>query len=121
MAFKSCSFCRREWETLDEFARDPECRPLGLVVHFKDAYRSLLLFNHSCGTTLAVRADDFRDRMPPLEGPLLAGSDGCHEHCLRFGDLEPCDQPCRNAPLRRLMADMSRRHTPGDGNGNGKR
>jgi hypothetical protein len=108
VAFKSCSYCRSDWASLDDFMRDPEVRPLGLVIHFRDAYRSLLLFNHRCGTTLALRADELRDRLPPLDGPSLAGQPTCNNLCLRFEELGECDQPCRHAPLRKLLAEMRR-------------
>jgi hypothetical protein len=106
MAFKSCSLCDWEWSSLAEFASDPDAQPLGLVIHFRDPYASLLLFNHRCGTTLAVRADEFRDRLPALGGELRAGQAGCERRCLRFEDLADCDQPCRNAPLRHLMVEL---------------
>jgi hypothetical protein len=107
VSFRTCSLCQREWPTRVDFELDPELPVLGIVVHFGDPYRGLVLFNHRCGTTIAIAVADFRDELPPLAGELHTGQEGCPGHCLRFADLEACDQPCRNAPLRRFVHSLA--------------
>jgi hypothetical protein len=98
--------CGRPWATLTDFARDPETRPLGVTVNFDEPYLSLIFFVHGCGTTIGVPAGELRPLLPPLEGPVLCETEECRHHCLTFSDLVACDRPCRNAPLRRLLADL---------------
>ena len=107
MPFKVCSFCKHEWPSVEDFERDGRTRPLGLVVDFDDPWETLVLFNHACGSTLALRAEELRARIPCLEAAaLLAGEPPCPGRCLRYGDLEPCLNPCRNAPLRNYVVRM---------------
>ena len=104
--FKSCPVCSEIWPTPDAFVRDRALAPIGLTVVFDDPYRSLFMFNHRCGTTLGVEADLLRDHFPLLVGESLARTAGCRRHCLDINDLESCDQPCRNAPLRQFLQTL---------------
>ena len=113
-AFKICPYCQHEWPTAEDFERDDCARPLGLVVDFEDPWQTLVLFNHTCGSTLALRAEELRERLPPLEAELLADQPMCTRHCRTFGDLEPCPNPCRNAPLRNYVARLVRGRAPRD-------
>ena len=111
MTFKVCTLCKHEWPSAEDFERDGRARPIGLVVDFEDPWQTLVLFNDACGSTLAFRAEDVRERLPPLEAELLADQPLCPARCLKFGDLEPCPNPCRNAPLRNYVGRMVRGRT----------
>ena len=85
-----------------------------LLLPIDDPWQTLVLFNDACGSTLALRAEELRERLPPLEAELLAGHAMCTRHCLSFGDLEPCLNPCRNAPLRNYVGRMVAARVPRD-------
>ena len=108
MSFKTCSMCREVWTTPEVFLRGLSLLPIGLIVDFENPYQSLFMFNHSCGTTLAIEASSFRDHFPLLVGESLARTPGCPLHCVDIHDLESCNQPCRNAELREFLAAMRR-------------
>ena len=106
--FKTCTMCKYVWLSAADFEREGRTRPLGLVVDFDDPWQTLVLFNDACGSTLALRAEELRERLPPLDAELLASHPLCSRHCLKFDDLEPCANPCRNAPLRNYVARIVR-------------
>jgi hypothetical protein len=114
LTFKTCTMCKHEWPAAADFEREGRTRPLGLVVDFDDPWETLVLFNDACGSTLAFRAAELRERLPPLDAELMAGQPLCPRRCSKFDDLEPCPNPCRNAPLRNYVARMIRGRAPHD-------
>jgi hypothetical protein len=114
MTFKTCTLCKHEWPSAEDFERETRTCPLGLVVDFEDPWQTQVLLNDACGSTLAFRAEERRARLPPLEAELLAGQPMCPRRCLKFDDLEPCPNPCRNAPLRNYVGRMVRAQGPHD-------
>jgi hypothetical protein len=112
--FKHCTLCQARWETPLAMTEDPSLKALGMVVDFEDPYRTLFLFNHTCGTTLSLTADDLLPLLPSLSGEMLAGLEGCPRHCFKFDNLEPCGESCNNAPLRQLLSNLSKREPTGD-------
>jgi hypothetical protein len=105
--FKSCGACRTAWSSWEDFSADPRLHLLGLqaIAGVPDA--SLLVFEHSCGSSVSVLARRLRYLLPehPAAGfPSLRGTDQCAGHCLQLGDLEPCSRNCRNARDRALLS-----------------
>lgn len=95
MDYKKCSVCGFAWPTREDFLSDPDLELIGYQVNFKELTAGILLFNHSCKGTLAVRANDFKDlhdgpvfRERATEGP------DCPGHCLHEDDLRPCPAQC---------------------------
>ena len=104
--FQICGSCRRPWPTWDKFVLDPEVRLLGLQSEITRPDINLLVFEHSCGSSISILSRRLRFLLPvPETGPLasLIGTDQCRRHCLRLEDLEACDAPCINARDRTLI------------------
>lgn len=106
--FRACGMCGRKWMTREELVVDPELRLLGLqaVLGLPDA--NLVVFEHSCGTSVSVLARRLRDLVAVEPGsapelPLLYDGPDCGGHCRRLDDLAACDQPCANARDRSLV------------------
>jgi hypothetical protein len=106
-AFRRCGACRRGWQTPDEFLDDPHVSVVGLQVapHLPEA--NLLVFEHSCGSSLSVLTRRLRFLLPePQEGAEaedLYGAEECNRYCRRLEEWAMCDRPCVNARDRRLL------------------
>lgn len=59
--FKQCSMCGKRWETLDDLQADKNKALLGCQPDARDPRYSLILFNCSCDTTLAMQLREFAD------------------------------------------------------------
>lgn len=105
--FQVCGACKRAWTTWDEFVRDPAVSLLGLQSIAAEPACNLLVFEHSCGSSISVLARRLRHLLPEPESdvplPVLFGSDRCRGHCRFLKDLEACDAPCANARDRALI------------------
>lgn len=99
--FKKCSACGFEWVNRDYFLKDPNIMIIGYQVSFKEVAAGIFLFNHSCGTTLGIRAGDFQDL---YDGPIFSeratGSEECPDYCLLQDELRPCPVQCECAYVR---------------------
>ncbi len=77
---------------------------IGYQVNFDELMAGMFLFNHVCGTSLAISADDFRDL---YDGPMftekLNGTDTCDGYCLHESDLRPCPAKCECAYVREIV------------------
>ena len=45
--FKQCNFCKRSWETVEEFLDDVDTPIIGYQAHFEDLGKGLFLFGLS--------------------------------------------------------------------------
>lgn len=108
-SFKHCSCCSESWRTRAEFLDDPAIRLTGYQAFLPDPVEGLFLFNHSCQTTLAVKARAFVDL---YDGPMYAGSlhgtDACLGHCDSFTVLDPCPNECECAFVRAVVSTLAR-------------
>lgn len=104
MSFKTCQKCGFEWETREAWLRDPSLKLVGYQINFNALETGILLFNHSCRTTLALQAKDFSDL---YDGPVFreraTGSDSCPGHCLHKDDLGPCPAQCECGYIRHII------------------
>lgn len=103
--FKECGCCHLIWEDRDSFLSDPGIELVGYQVDFRDLTMGLFLLNHTdCGSTLAIRAEAFRDL---YDGPVFmerkTGSESCPGHCLHHDNLEPCPAACECAYVRETI------------------
>jgi len=57
--FKICPKCEQEWDDLNEFLADSNIELVGYQAHFEELTAGLLMFNHSCGTTFALKVASF--------------------------------------------------------------
>ena len=59
--FKTCPTCAAQWEDRKQFLGDPCLKLLGYQSTFTMGQPGLFLFNHSCGSTIALEATTFED------------------------------------------------------------
>lgn len=102
--FKRCPTCGFVWSTRDHFLRDPALEIIGYQVNFKKLTLGFFLFNHSCKTSLAIRAVNFGDL---YKGPIFqdraTGSEECPGYCLLEHELLPCPAQCECAYVREIV------------------
>jgi hypothetical protein len=58
--FKLCPMCRLVWSTREDFLKDSDLRYIGHQIGAETGDPGLRMFNHSCGTTLAIEAKRIR-------------------------------------------------------------
>ena len=105
--FQVCGACKRAWPTWDGFVRDPAVHLRGLQSVASHPGGNLLVFEHSCGSSISVLARRLRPLLPEVESdaalPVLFGTGQCRGHCRLLKDLEACDAPCGNVRDRALI------------------
>jgi len=105
--FQKCGSCGQPWTQWSDFILDPDVRLLGFqaVSGLPDA--NLLVFEHSCGSSISVLAKRLRhllgDVQPESQLPVLFGTDQCNKYCRFLEILAACDRPCANARDRQLI------------------
>ena len=55
--FKRCHVCEFVWQSPADFLNDPHLRCIGYQRGSKSRDTGLMLFNHTCGTTLAIKPE----------------------------------------------------------------
>jgi len=102
--FKRCSACAAVWNKRDDFLSDPAIELVGYQACFEDLKAGLLLFNHSCHTTLAIDVACLRDL---YNGPVFeqraTGGPTCLGYCLYRSELRPCPAICECAYVREIL------------------
>jgi hypothetical protein len=58
--FKRCPCCQFIWGTSSDFLKDTGLSYIGRQRGTEAGDLGLIMFNHSCGTTLSIEADQFR-------------------------------------------------------------
>ena len=102
--FKKCPKCAEEWNALEDFLADADIVLTGYQVHFEDLKTGLLLFNHSCGTTMGLTVDNFTHLYAgDIFTECLAGADQCPELCVNKHSLGPCPLKCECAYVREIL------------------
>lgn len=102
--FKTCPCCGEGWKTRDDFLNDCSLDLIGYQVNFESLHLGLLLFNHVCGTTLALPAGTFRDLYAgPVHSGRKTGTEDCPEYCLHKEELRPCPAECECAWVREMI------------------
>jgi hypothetical protein len=102
--YRRCPGCCRVWASQDRFLTDPELTVAGYQVNFDVLGDGLFLFNHSCGTMLAVPTNEFRHL---YDGPIYeqrrTGTADCPGYCLRKDETRPCPAECECAYVREVL------------------
>jgi hypothetical protein len=102
--FKICTTCGVTWPSRDDFLSDSNVVFIGYQVHFADLAAGHFLFNHNCGTTLAVLVAALEDLYDGLVFETrITGTDQCPGYCLRENELEPCPKKCECAFVREII------------------
>lgn len=106
--YKCCPNCGYEWQTWQDLLADPAVVLVGYQVNFTRLESGIILFNHSCKGTLALKAQDFAQLH---DGPIFTqratGSDQCGGHCLHQKDFRPCPAKCECAYVRDILYQIS--------------
>ena len=102
--FKICSKCGKQFRNRAEFLNGQEIELIGCMSDFDDPEKGVLLFNHTCMTTLSVSVDAFLDLYsgPRYEEPKTL-KEYCPEYCFDVRNTGPCQQACRYQFVRILM------------------
>jgi hypothetical protein len=102
--FKHCDVCGVSWPLRGDLLSDPSIKLVGYQVNFTDLVTGLLLFDHVCGTTLAISVLEFRDL---YDGPIFqarrTGEEDCPGYCLHAEELRPCPATCECAFVREIV------------------
>ena len=114
--FKRCPGCGTTWVTQHDLLSDPGVQVSGYQMRPDDLSSGLFLFDHGCGTTLAVAAGDFRHLYDgPVYKKSLADSETCPRFCLHENELRPCKQECERAHIRetlQIVRNWPKRESP---------
>jgi hypothetical protein len=103
-SFKECSYCGASWASRDTFLGDSRISLVGYQASFEDLQAGPLLFNHACGTTLAVAAAQFQDLYDgPVFSDRLFDSAECPAYCLLQSELRTCPARCECAWVREVI------------------
>ena len=93
------------WFSRTDFLQDCDIELVGYQVNFRQLELGYLLFNHLiCESTLAVHAGFFKDFYDgPIFDERLTASGTCPGYCKQMDVIEPCDEPCECAYVRKIM------------------
>jgi hypothetical protein len=107
--FKTCTKCGHVWPERENFLVDPDLRLVGYQVNFENLKAGLFLFNHGCGTTLAIPAEAFTDlHRGPIFHERLKGAPSCPDICLHQDNFKPCPAACECAYVREVLDRVAR-------------
>ena len=102
--YRKCPHCGKVWSSQDALLSDSSLALAGYQVRFDDLGSGLFLFNHSCGTTIAITADDFKHL---YNGPVFperqTEGESCPRYCLNKEELRPCGADCECAYVREVL------------------
>ena len=114
MSFKTCTNCGKQWGRRDAYLADSDVVLIGYQANFADLDAGIFLFQHmvpECETTLAVELAEFTDMH---DGPVFEvrkeDTADCPGYCKVKSNLEPCDQKCECAYVRKIIQKV--RHWP---------
>jgi len=109
--FKRCGLCTAFWSDRNAFLADPGVRLVGYQPNFRDLVSGLFLFQHRCGTSLALPAAGFTDLYDgPVFEPNRRGEASCPGYCLNETELRRCPVACECAFVREILQII--RHWP---------
>jgi hypothetical protein len=102
--FKICPGCNYGWSSRTDFLIDPNVEIIGYQADFRELIEGLFLFNHSCGTTLAIRAKLFIDLYNgPIFQQRLSDSEKCPGYCSIRDNFMSCELKCECAYVRETI------------------
>ena len=102
--FKICPSCHHEWETREQFLEDSSLQIVGYQVNFSKLEQGFFLFNHRCGTSLAIMANGFKDLYGgPIFSERQTGGKDCPKFCLIKEEIRPCPAKCECAYVREII------------------
>ena len=102
--FKECKVCGFVWKNRDDFLSDPNIETVGYQPHFRNFVTGNFLFNHTCKTTLAICAAEFKDlyKGPIFEDRAKRENDRAYP-CLRLCNRYSCRSTCECDYVNELL------------------
>ena len=102
--FKRCTMCDRTWSTFDDLVADAGTSAIGCMVDDINLYYNLVLFNCSCGTTLALQLAEVAENCD-IDFVLTehAGSEPPPDYCLRRASASKCLDRCACAYTSEIL------------------
>ena len=99
VTFCVCGRCHRQWTVWREFILDPEVRLLGLqhVQNLPDG--NLLVFDHSCGTSISILARQLRSFLPEPSESTKLNNCSLVGSITRSVSLVVLGYPCKPLPI----------------------
>ena len=106
--FKVCTLCGKEWRKFEDFADDNQIVLLDQMTDRQNHFYNLLLFNCSCGTTLAIPLFDFV-KADPKNFYLEENRDQPNrpDYCLNAKSEAPCLGKCACGYTADLLDKLS--------------
>jgi len=105
--FKRCKVCKHEWQDRDSFILDPAIMLIGYQANPDNLNRGMYLFNHECGTTLAVHVEKFLDLYQgPKYSLSMSSNNGSPGYCCIENELSDCGLECSCVHFRKIMTIM---------------
>ncbi|MDA8142263.1 MAG: hypothetical protein M0036_26755 [Desulfobacteraceae bacterium] len=102
--FKKCNTCGYQWQSREQWLRDPTLKLVGYQANFNQLKTGIFLFNHHCRTTLALLAADFEDLYTgPIFVERATGTEACPGHCLNKDNLDECPARCECSYIRHIL------------------
>jgi len=102
--FKRCTKCKHKWDTREAFLSDADIDLIGYQTDFRELKEGLFLFNHTCGTTIVIKAQFFIDLYDgPIFNEQLADSEKCLGYCQIRNNLLQCPLKCECAFVRSVI------------------
>ncbi len=102
--YKKCTKCGYEWNKRETFFSDPAIRIVGYQINKKQLMKGLILFNHMCTTTIAVKVWTLRDLYSgPVYSEFKFGKEECPAYCSDEHNLQPCNVECHGAFVREIL------------------
>ncbi len=95
-SFKTCTFCGKNWDTFDELKKDGDKEVKGIQADMTNHLYNLILFNCSCGTTLALMV---KELVTIIEIPFEIeehddNTDNQPDYCLKTKEGAECLARC---------------------------
>ena len=93
--FKECTFCDKKWKSFEDLANDKNKTALNYMTDKNNHFYNLILFNCSCGTTLAIQLIEFINRSGvPFKLEERNNLDDKPDYCLNTGKSAVCLSKC---------------------------
>lgn len=102
--FKQCTLCKKTWETFDNLAADKTKTAVCCMADEVNDYYNLIMFNCSCGTTLAMQLAELVGNCDiPFSFTETADCESPPDYCLRTESSGRCIERCACAYANKIL------------------
>jgi hypothetical protein len=105
--FKECRTCGARWADRGEFLSKGDVKLVGYQVDFENPEDGLILFNHTCKSTIAVPVSFFVEMYNgPRYVEARTGKPECSGNCLKVHNLDKCSAHCMYSFARDIIQTL---------------